>query len=137
MRIEQYTEEQIDLAYDTMEIKYYEEPKSKDSFGRMMLQELVFYNDYMLYHLSDNANEDDVIYPCSQFWYEDISTYEFDCDNSVLTIEFINAHGNIQIFANPTQLENIYRIITTMDEKFVVTEFEELNDFFKEILENR
>lgn len=136
MRIEQYMEDQIDLAYETMVIKYYEEPTDEIETGRMMLQELVFYNDYMLYHLSDNADENDVVYPCSQFWYEDILTYEFDCDNNMLTLEFITAHSNIQIFANPTQLENIYKIITTMDEKFVVTEFDELNNFFKEILEN-
>lgn len=132
MRIEKYTSELLDLAYETMEIKYYEDAKGPNDFGRMMLQELVFYNDRMLYHLSDFNEEDDPVYPCSTFLYEDITTYEFDCDNNVLTISFLH-RGDAHIFGNTTQLENIYKIITTMDEKFIVTDFTETDELFREI----
>jgi hypothetical protein len=137
MRIEQYTSEIIDLAYDTMEIKFYKEPEGDNEFGKLMVQELVFYNDYMLYHLSDADGEDLPIFCCRKLWYEDIEVYDFDCDNSVLTLKFYDDPHEIQIFADLIQLEKIYQIITTIDEKFVVTDFDELNAFFQEILENK
>lgn len=135
MRIENYTDELMDLAYETMTIKYYKEPEDNESFGKMMIQELVFYNDHMLLHVSDEQGEDDPVYPCSRFWYEDIETYEFDCDENVLTIMFL-VRPDVKIYGNPTQLQKIYNVITTMDEKFIVTDFSETNAFFEEIVKN-
>lgn len=135
MKIERYTDELMDMAYDAMEIKFYKEPEEGEPFGKLMIQELVFYNDYMLFHLSDVEDEEEPVFPCSRFWYDDILTYEFDCDENFLRLEFVD-RPELKIIANPTQLDKIYRIITTMDEKFIVTDFTETNALFDEILAN-
>lgn len=135
MRIKKYMDEPLDLAYDNISIKYFKEPESGEAFGKMMLQELVFYSDHMLVHISDYAEEEEPVMACTTFWYDDITTYLFDCDENVLTFSFLE-RGDLKIYANETQLRKIYDIITTLDEKFVDTDFDETNKFFEEILAN-
>ena len=133
MRIERYTDELLDLAYDTKTIRYYREPEKDEKFGKLMVQELVFFNEYMLLHVSDEDGEEYPLYPCSKLWFNDILVYDFDCDNNVLTMSFV-MRPDIKIYANPTQMQEIYKIISIMDDKFITADFNETNDVFEETL---
>lgn len=125
MRIEKYTDKDLSFAYDDMKIKFFKEGDS-ENFGKIMLQELVFFKDCILYHLSDDQEESPPEYPCLCLWYNDIVSYDFDFDNEVLSMEFI-LRPTLRVYASPSELDRIYKNITTLDENFMLTDFDEVN----------